>query len=124
MAVRPVRIDPRSLRSLVVALKSLQRDMESGVRVKELPVWLPNGEPITTLDQMAAMLNTSTKVAALHVVESRIGGALGQEAKDVVAGMPGLRSTVRHGPPEIIERPGVHRRRRRRRRATMTEVKG
>ena len=122
--MRPVRIDPASLRSLVQAMKSMQRDLEGKQKTRELPVWLPSGEPIVTLDQMAAMLNTDTKVAALRVIESGMGGDLGKEAKDVVAGMPGLRSTVRGGAPEIIERPGVHRRRRRRRRATMTEVKG
>lgn len=123
--MRPVRIDPASLRTLASAMRSMQRDMEGKQRPRELPVWLPSGEPIVTLDQMAAMLNTDTKVAALRVIEAGAGGDLGREAKDVVAGMPGLRSTVRHGPPEIIERPGVHRRRRRRRRrATITEVKG
>ena len=36
---------------------------------KELPVWLPNGEEIENLQQLAGVLNTDVKTAAFHVLD-------------------------------------------------------
>ena len=37
---------------------------------KELPLWLPNGEEIESVAQLAAVLNTDTKTAAYHVLDA------------------------------------------------------
>jgi len=37
---------------------------------KELPLWLPNGEEIESVSQLAAVLNTDTKTAAYHVLDA------------------------------------------------------
>jgi hypothetical protein len=36
---------------------------------KELPVWLPNGDEIENLQQLAGVLNTDVKTAAFHVLD-------------------------------------------------------
>jgi hypothetical protein len=124
--VRPVRIDGHVLKTLTDAVKSLQRQQEGKTRSRELPMWLPNGEPITTVAQMAAMLNTSEKTAAAYVMESKIVGPLRREAKDVYNGMSGVPRRPHRAAPDIIERPGAANqggKRKRRRKRTLTEVK-
>jgi hypothetical protein len=37
---------------------------------KELPLWLPNGDEIESVAQLAAVLNTDTKTAAYHVLDA------------------------------------------------------
>lgn len=124
--MRPVRLDAYAVKTLSNLLSSLQRQQEGKTRTRELPMWLPNGDPITTVAQMAAMLNTSEKTAAAFIMESKIVGPLRREAKDVYNGMPGVPRRPRRAEPAIIERPGaanVGGKRKRRRKRTLTEVK-
>lgn len=72
----------------VVALLERTRDsLASTAReAKSLPRWLPNGEEIATIPQLAAVLNIDSKTAAYVVLNShRPPAGLVAEAKDVYA---------------------------------------
>lgn len=77
---------------------------------KHLPCWLPDGDPITTLGELAVVLGVTPQEAGWHVLDARdppkslLHQAV-QETKDVYGGMPGLRSVTVH--PELTRR--VHR---------------
>ena len=67
-----VEISAQHLRVLRRTISELQKAV-SGVPIegKELPVWLPNGEPISNLEQMASMLNVDVKTAGIYVLQSK-----------------------------------------------------
>jgi hypothetical protein len=61
-----VDVSANTVALLKRTLMALQGDEPTPAK-KSLPRWLPNGEPITTLKQLAAVLCIDTKTAA-HVV--------------------------------------------------------
>lgn len=67
-----VQIDAEHLKVLRRTVSELQKAI-SGVSTeqKELPIWLPNGEPISNLEQMASMLNVDVKTAGMYVLQSK-----------------------------------------------------
>lgn len=123
--MRSVRLPDDVVEMLTTLLEALQATVNGEFEAKELPRWLPNGEEISTLGQLAAVLCTNEKTAACHVVWAQDPPEiLVKQAKDVV-GAPFM---YRPGKPEIIERPyrrDMERmRQRRRRKKPVTEVKG
>lgn len=81
--------------SNVVSLLERTRDALASTsrERKSLPVWLPNGEEITTIPQLAAVLCVDEKTAAHCVLDAhRPPDALVMEAKSVIAPRPRRRS--------------------------------
>ena len=59
--------------SVIALLERTKEALEGGstARTKVLPRWLPDGNEIATLAQLAAVLNTDTKTAARCVLDAK-----------------------------------------------------
>ncbi len=102
---RVVVADERTVAAIAAAYSALV-SVKSGRKRKmpPLPKWTPDGSPVASCKQLAAIMGVSEQGAAAFVLEAKDASPeLVADAKTVVMGMPGLKPKPKRA--GMIRRP-------------------